>query len=212
MRVARPARYGDPTARPQRLALSVLRILIGTYFLAAAAGLLMDSSRADWLVHYMTHEQAIALSAVFLSVSALGMITGLATRPAAVLLALYVLTSNLATRNGAASPEALTAFWSDMILMGAVLMFAIVGANGRARPWSRRRVAPRRITPEVVFRRAQPEVDRPASEITPVREAIRSGAPAGPILVVNHSKIVDEDGDDADSKDDGKGLGANAVA
>ena len=130
-----------------RPVLSVLRILIASYFLATATGLIMEPGNRTLFEPFLPESYATLLTTVFLFGTAFLIMVGKLLRVAALLLAVYILLSGVLTYDLGSTPEALSTFWRDMALLGAVLLIAVTepGGNGSFRLWQKS-VTPRRIS------------------------------------------------------------------
>ncbi|KMW57276.1 hypothetical protein AIOL_002237 [Candidatus Rhodobacter oscarellae] len=126
--------------------MSIVRILIASYFLASATGLVFDPSTRTFLDPILPRDAAVAVTTAYLFITAFAVMVGFCVRPAALLLAVYVFWSAFSQFGNAATVAALSVFWQNMALMGALLLIAITvpGGNTRFTLWARR-IAPRRV-------------------------------------------------------------------
>jgi len=122
------------------------RILIGSYFMASAAGLITDAAgKAPGLPNDPLH----MLGAAFVFIVALLVVLGVKTRAAALLLALYTITTGFALIYTVGMTPSLSVFWRDLALIGGLLMTYSYQPAPR---WARRRtksaakIQPRRVT------------------------------------------------------------------
>ena len=146
LRQSRPNNTADSISRE---VLSVVRILIASYFLATATGLIMEPTGRNLFDIILPAAIAQPVSTGFLSVTAFAVMVGYLLRPAALALSVYLVWSALLQQNLiAGDPLALSAFWRDMALLGAVLMIALVQPGGSIWPQFRKKtIVPRRISP-----------------------------------------------------------------
>ena len=143
-RSARPMRRASKVSRN---VLSVVRILIASYFLAMATGLVFEPASRTFLDPLLPLEYAQLTSTTYLFVTAFAIMVGVFLRPAALLLAVYIFWSGFLHYDLGGSQAALSAYWRDMALLGAILLIAVTepGAKARFSPFARPFVAPRRI-------------------------------------------------------------------
>ena len=168
-RSARPNRRATTVSRN---VLSVVRILIASYFLAMATGLVFEPASRTFLDGILPGEYAQLASTTYLFVTAFAIMTGVYLRPAALLLAVYIFWSGFLHYDLGGSQEALSAYWRDMALLGAILLIAVTepGAKARFNPFSKPAVAPRRI-------RGEPRTSR-----RPQRQTSIDPAPEAPFI------------------------------
>ena len=157
-RSARPMRRASKVSRN---VLSVVRILIASYFLAMATGLVFEPASRTFLDPILPLEYAQLTSTTYLFVTAFAIMVGVFLRPAALLLAVYIFWSGFLHYDLGGSQAALSAYWRDMALLGAILLIAVTepGAKARFSPFARPIVAPRRINrnPEETPNTARPK-------------------------------------------------------
>ncbi|MDJ0630347.1 MAG: hypothetical protein QNJ44_18980 [Rhodobacter sp.] len=141
-RAVRPVEVG---VMMSRTIVAIVRILIASYFLAMATGLVFDPASRTFLDPILPHDQAQFITTVYLYLTAFAIMVGVLVRPAALLLAIYLFWSGF-LHYDLSSAAALNDFWRDMALLGAVLMIAVTeqGAGAQVRVW-RRKVMPRRV-------------------------------------------------------------------
>ena len=165
MITAHKDRPSDIGVMVSRTVLSVVRILIASYFLASATGLIFEPASRTFLDAVLPQTQAQLVTTTYLFVTAFAIMVGVFVRPAALLLAVYIFWSGF-VHYDLANPAALAAFWRDMALLGAVLMIAVTeqGAGTQVRVW-RRNVAPRRIAGAAKKRKPRPAADQPEQHV-----------------------------------------------
>ncbi|MCG6903067.1 MAG: DoxX family protein [Rhodobacter sp.] len=175
-RTFRPTYYGSAVSRT---VLSVVRILIASYFLATATGLVFEPGSRTFLDAVLPADQAQVATTTYLFVTAFAIMVGFAVRPAALLLAVYIFWSGFLHYDFGGGPEALAVFWRDMALLGSILLIAVTepGGSKSLRIWARP-VAPRRIAAEsasqMKFATKRPARPAPAASDM-ARDAIMSG-------------------------------------
>ncbi len=104
----------------------ITRILILSYFLALATGLISGAEFSRLATPFLPEPTAsFAMSAVVIFLSALVLI-GVYRRPAALILALALFWASYMTMFATGD---LTGFWRDLALLGGLLMSAGVGAG-----------------------------------------------------------------------------------
>lgn len=158
-----------------RTVLSVVRILIASYFLATATGLVFDASSRTFFDAVLPGQTAQLVATIYLFVTAFAIMVGKAVRPAALLLAIYIFWSGFVHYEFGADAAALSAFWRDMALLGAILLIAVTepGGSSKFSLWRKKPIAPRRIaTARSTDRPIRP--NRTEDQLT--RDAILSGA------------------------------------
>jgi len=162
-----------------RTVLATVRILIASYFLATATGLIFEPATRSLLGGVLAAEHANLAATVYLFVTAFAIMVGKAVRPAALLLAVYIFWSGFLHYDFDRSVAGLSHFWRDMALLGAILLVAVTEPGGSARFQLRRRpVAPRRIAPVLIEdATAQSRTQRPTrSDDQLSRDAILAAA------------------------------------
>ena len=117
----------------QEFAHATARVLISSYFMAKAIGLIIDPAGM---------EQFLAVSAVpdylkwpnagFELLAALAIMVGFQTRTAAALLALYLFWSSFILNYQPGDPYAIGAFWRDLAMIGGLLMLFSHGRGAYA--------------------------------------------------------------------------------
>lgn len=137
---------------------SIVRLLIVSYFVALALGVIQGTDLAslakpflpDWFAGVLTSGLVLALSVMIL--------TGWQRRPAALVLALMMFWASYMAMMRAPDQE-LGAFWRDLALIGALVM---TYADGQRRPAAHRKASD------------QPDDDRPRSRISQAIASTRS--------------------------------------
>lgn len=167
MLTTRKDRPSDIGVMVSRTVLSVVRILIASYFLAAATGLIFEPASRTFLDAVLPQSQAQLVTTTYLFITSFAIMVGVLVRPAALLLSVYIFWSGF-LHYDLAQPAALAAFWRDMALLGAVLMIAVTeqGAGTQVRVW-RRSVAPRRVSGASEKRKprpAEPRAEQPQQQ------------------------------------------------
>ncbi len=172
---------------------AIIRILIGSYFLAAGTGLILEPSSRTFFDGVLPADISAVTTTLYLFVTAFMIMVGKAVRPAALMLALYIFWSAFVTFELGISAEGLTSFWRDMALLGAVLLVAVTepGGSDSFRLW-RRGVAPRRIVPQ--------EASTPATHRLP-REKPNAEPVYADASMIKLSEVIFDD-DAKDAKDD----------
>ncbi len=113
--------------------LSVVRILIASYFLASATGLVFEPAARTFLDAILPTDAAQVATTVYLFVTAFAVMIGVALRPAALLLAVYIFWSGFTHYQMGGGQAELSAYWRDMALLGAILLIAATEPGARAK-------------------------------------------------------------------------------
>ena len=108
------------------LALSMVRVLIGTYFLAMATGLILEPGGRMFFDDLLPERASQIASTTYLFVAAFAIMVGFALRPAAVLLAIYVLWSVFAYNDVEGSQIALSVYLRQAAMLGAIALIAML--------------------------------------------------------------------------------------
>ncbi len=125
----------DKMSRSQRqmheIAHAVARVLIASYFMARALGLIIDP---NGLVEFMAASEVPDYlrwpNAAFECLAAVAIMIGFQTRMAAALLALFVFWSSFILNYAPGDLVALGAFWRDLAMIGGLLLLF---SHGRGR-------------------------------------------------------------------------------
>lgn len=170
-----------PRASMDQTGLNLIRIVIGSYFLALSLDLVSGLDAATLFSALMPHAAADLIGSTLLFCLSAALMAGLHLRLAALSLALLVFCSSLVQNLITVTPDSLSAFWRDLTLATAVLLTYLTlgpGALRRAsvlahrarlrRAMAQRAVNPRRITPQPAQKR-------------PVQQEIRSALAAAKI-------------------------------
>ena len=196
MRPGRPIGQNEPM---NRTVLPIVRILIGSYFMATATGLIFDPSTRTFLDPLMPHQAARAVTTTYLFITAFGIMVGFFLRPASLLLALYIFWSGYAHFILLGTAEALASFWRDMALLGSVLLIAIVEPGGRNRFRLRtKNISPRRIAQErdEHVKAASQRPLRSTEQLT--RDAILNGVIFAPSMAQKLNALPEDEDEDGD--------------
>ena len=158
--------------------LNLIRIVIGSYFLALSLDLVSGLDAATLFAALLPHATADLIGSTLLFCLSAALMAGLQLRLCALSLALLVFCSSLVQNLIIVTPDSLSAFWRDLTLATAVLLTYLTlgpGALRRAsvlahrarlrRAMAQRAINPRRITPQTVQKR-------------PVQQEIRSALAA----------------------------------
>ncbi len=117
--------------KTQEVAHALARVLIASYFMAKAIGLIIDpSSMAQFLSLSNVPDYLRWPNAGFELLAALAIMVGFQTRMAAALLALYLFWSSFILNYTPGDPYAIGAFWRDLAMIGGLLMLF---SHGRGR-------------------------------------------------------------------------------
>ena len=150
----RPAPFGIPVSSTTQ---STVRILIASYFLAIATGLVSDPVSHNFLPHVMDAETATLLTTLYLFPTAFLVMVGYAVRPAALLLAVYLFWASFVHFYHAPAAGALAVFWQNVALLAGLTLVAITKPGGsRGMRLRHRTVTPRRVQLKTQPRRARP--------------------------------------------------------
>ncbi len=135
---------------------TLVRILIGAFFLATAAALHITESGAALLNGVIAAPLAITLTTVYLAVGAFALLFRTAVRPAAVLLALYVFATGV-IRLAHSGGDVIPVLALDLTLLAALLVTTL--AEPRLVNVV---VAPRRVASRDTAGSERPDPSRPA--------------------------------------------------
>lgn len=149
-----------------QIGLNLLRVIIGTFFMAIALELIDGFDPAALFRPMIGAPGAEAVGAISLLCLTIWFMLGAALRLAAISLALFVLVSSFLANFVAPPTENLSAFWYDLTLACGVLLSyltldekqlrraSILHHQARVRRIDeQRRVKPRRVAPKPVARR-----------------------------------------------------------
>lgn len=115
----------------QALGHAAARVLIASYFVARAIGLIIDpGSMGQFLAVSDVPDYLLWPNAGFELIAALAIMLGFQTRMAAALLALYVFWSSFILNYVPGDPISIGAFWRDLAMIGGLLMLC---SHGRGR-------------------------------------------------------------------------------
>ncbi|RMD95622.1 MAG: hypothetical protein D6811_00590 [Alphaproteobacteria bacterium] len=153
-----------------RIALSVARISLAIYFLLSATNLVSDPVIRLLFDAYSLATPGLELLKGSVIMAATLVLYGVATRPAALYLAVFLIWSAGLQAHGGLTEEQTGAMIGALALFAAMVLIAIDApesprprrrrAEGRVRP---RRIAPKRAAPLKRAPRGLPRPDRPAS-------------------------------------------------
>ncbi len=132
MPTVRPVRHYDKGNPVSRTVLSVVRILIASYFLAMATGLIFEPASRTFLDPVLAWPHAQIVTTTYLFVMAFSIMVGVAVRPAALMLAVYIFWSGF-THYDFGDHQTLGEFWRDMALLGGILLIAVTEPGGSRR-------------------------------------------------------------------------------
>jgi len=149
-----------------QIGLNLLRVIIGTFFMAIALELIEGFDPAALFRPVLRTTGAEAVGAISLLCLTIWFMLGAALRLAALSLALFVLASSFLANFVAPPTENLSAFWYDLTLACGVLLSYLTLDEKRLRRASilqhharvrrieeSRAVKPRRVAPKAVARR-----------------------------------------------------------
>ncbi|WP_232796475.1 hypothetical protein [Roseovarius salinarum] len=127
--------------------INLLRIVIGSYFLALAMGLIQGVDKAALFVAFADATTAQVLGSALLLYFSLTFMAGIAVRMSALVLALFVFCSSAVQTFLYADPVGMGAFWRDLALVcGVLLSYAGLGRRDLRRiDLLHRRARPRHI-------------------------------------------------------------------
>lgn len=170
-----------PRPSMDQTGLNLIRIVIGSYFLALSLDLVTGVDAATLFAALLPPAAADLVGATLLFCLSAALMAGLQLRLTALSLALLVFCSSLLQNLLIVTPESLSDFWRDLTLATAVLLTYLTlgpGALRRAsvlahrarlrRAMAQRAVNPRRITP-------------PPAQKRPVQKEIRTALAASTI-------------------------------
>lgn len=146
--------------------LNLVRIVIASYFMAAALGLIDGTSAGPLLTPYLGEEMGGNIGGAFTFLAAYLLLCGVATKVSAVLLVTTVLSANVAGLLGGVEMaiNQLDYFWRDMAMTCSLLLTWMCPERNvsRRRRLIRRKPKLRRIEVQerVVPRRVRPTVAR----------------------------------------------------
>lgn len=103
-------------------ALKFIRMIIASYFMATALGLINGFAPGVIFAYYMSPDVAHLVGAAVVLNCSLLLFLGLFVRLASLYLAIVMLTSSIVTHFFGASEAVLTLFWQDLSLVGGLLL------------------------------------------------------------------------------------------
>ncbi|WP_102110115.1 hypothetical protein [Oceaniglobus roseus] len=127
-----------------RLQFALVRVLIASYFLASI-GLIDNIADASFLDSLPGPRPSDAFVASILYAACFTVIIGRFVRPAALLLSVFFFCSSYSAAMPTLSLNALTEFWRDMALIGALMMIALTDPKARG-PVRLRKLEVERVT------------------------------------------------------------------
>lgn len=157
---------------PQQVAHTVARIIIASYFLAKAIGLIFDPNSFD-IVFATTPipEYFRWPDMMFQFVAATFILIGFQTRLAAALLAMHVFWTSFIFNYVPGDPVAISAFWKDLAMIGGLILLFSHGRGALALDgWFAKRDIERR-------RRARAEAAHVPEAPAPAPEAPEAAEP-----------------------------------
>ena len=158
----------------------ILRVLIASYFLAVALNLIPGTDLGLLFASVLPAPYAAATAAGVVFICAFMIMIGMATRSAALLLAIMTFFASYLTMVNLGVQQELGAFWRDLALIAALLLTYGDSPSDRRlrRRIIRRTITPRRIVPNATSARqsARPETPsvampqaRPERVVSPER-------------------------------------------
>ncbi|MFU8778278.1 MAG: hypothetical protein ACNA7M_11485 [Roseovarius sp.] len=165
--------------------LNLIRIVIGSYFLAVSLDLVSGFDAATLFAPLVPPAAADLIGATLLFCLSAALMAGLHLRLAALSLALLIFCSSLLQNLIVVTPESLSAFWRDLTLAASVLLTYLTLGPGALRRASvlahrarlRRAMAQRAINP----RRIQPQTARKRPVQQEIRTALATAPPQQPM-------------------------------
>lgn len=116
-----------------RRALTIGRMLVASYFIAHAAGLIVVPEGIDFVPRSDTATVASWATITVVSLTSMALFLGRIVRPAALILALYTVVSALVSHTGVfATPMVKQTLWIEIAMLGALSLIALTdrGALG----------------------------------------------------------------------------------
>ena len=131
-------------------AQNLLRMIIASYFIALALGLISGSTLSPVLAGVMSKPLASLLSSLIIFGLASLVIFGVHLRTATLLLGLITLAGSFATLYAFGVSENLGALWRDLVLVAALVLTYSENAirDRHKRRLIRQKVVPRRVAPK----------------------------------------------------------------
>ncbi|MEM1274664.1 MAG: DoxX family protein [Pseudomonadota bacterium] len=148
--------------REERNGKTLLRTLIGSYFIAVAVGFIPGTDFVALLAHIAEPQVAAVLSGIIIFSLSYMIMVGYRTRAAALALGLITFCAALIAFVTPVGGGDLAPFWRDLALIAALLLTYPAPARSTRRPMGK--VKPRRIAVAPVASAARPET---LSAITP---------------------------------------------
>lgn len=175
--------------------LNLLRIVIGSYFMALSLDLVAGLDVATLFRQMLPHAVADIVGSTLLLCLSAAVMAGYQLRLAALSLALLVFCSSLVQNLMVVTPESLSAFWRDLALATAVLLTyltlgpralrraSVLAHRARARhALAKTSVNPRRITPQATQKRPVQQEIRNALAVTTVSDRLHPATQEEPEL------------------------------
>ena len=152
----------EPQNHLNQTGQNLIRILISSYFIGIALGLIDGTSATILAEAVMPTSAALIVGSIVIFSLAFLVMIGMWLRPAALLLGLTIFWSSYIANFGPEGPIAISEFWRDIALIGS-LMLTYVQSNPRSAArrammrWTPRvrrilpnpTIAPRRVTNDV---------------------------------------------------------------
>lgn len=162
--------FTTPSVEFRGLGHAMARVLIASYFIASAFGLVVETHGDAVITVVLPNTAGATLASVIEFTLGYMILTGTQVRTAALLLSLYVLWSSFIANYVNSVTPSLDDFWRDLALIGGLLMTYSHDQSEarepsrvrRGRPAFARRVTPRRIRPATAG--AAERTARPAAD------------------------------------------------
>ena len=102
--------------------LNLIRIVIGSYFMAVSLDLVIGIDQTALFVPFMPFQVADLVGSTLLFVVSIAFMLGIRLRPTALVLALFVFCSSLMQNFLIAEFEDISAFWRDVTMVCAIIL------------------------------------------------------------------------------------------
>jgi hypothetical protein len=102
--------------------LNLIRIVIGSYFMAIALGLIEGTDPKAMFIAYMDHETSDLVGTMLLFAITTAFMAGLFLRQSSLMLAIFIMGSSLAENFLSYQPGSVSNFWRDITMVCAVLL------------------------------------------------------------------------------------------
>ncbi len=182
------------TSRPggnQTLQLAVIRILIASFFVGIAVGLIPFPTLLGLTEQLFEENTAITIATTFVFVTSFFIMVGRNVRTAALSLAIFLLASHIAFEVKSSEPFALAQFWQTIVLVGILVLVALILPGGsESMHVLRRIVTPRRVRPARPRPAATERAEDATAEQAPEPSPKTDETPSEPVATFSSKRTI----------------------